>query len=136
MVSLSCKAPEGCVVTYAYLVGTAPNHRQLIERYSMLVVPDEVHHLAEKRAWGRAALTMIGGDPPVATVLNTTGTLFRSTGKERIPTVDYEQVSPGLNCLLPPPPRRAHRAPANRSDAACRCWCLACTPRSATSGRR
>jgi superfamily II DNA or RNA helicase len=82
----------GCIVTYSNLVGAARNHRVLMEAASTLVVFDEVHHLADQRSWGRAAVTMTGGAEPVATVLNTTGTLFRSTGREQIPTVDYDEI--------------------------------------------
>lgn len=85
----------GAVVTYNNLVGAARNHRQLIDRQPTLVVFDEVHHLAEQRAWGRAARTMTVGEDGelVAAILNTTGTLFRSTRRERIPTVEYRPVT-------------------------------------------
>jgi superfamily II DNA or RNA helicase len=84
----------GCVVTYANLATAAANHRREVERRPTLVVFDEVHHLADQRSWGRAAMT-VTGDTPVL-VLNTTGTLFRSTGRERIPTVTYNEVDEGL----------------------------------------
>lgn len=83
----------GCVVTYANMASAASAHRSEIDRASTLVVFDEVHHLAENKAWGRSAEILTGGEAQAATILNTTGTLFRSTGNERIPTVAYRKVS-------------------------------------------
>jgi hypothetical protein len=60
-----------------------------------LVVLDEVHHVGEPghTAWGRAVATMVGdvsaGTVHAAAVLNMTGTLFRSSDKQRISTVRY-----------------------------------------------
>lgn len=86
----------GLVVTYHSLPNTAVHHQAEAQRRLTLVILDEVHHVGEKRAWGKAVRTMIGdvadGDVHVAGLLNMTGTLFRSTGQLRISTVRYSRV--------------------------------------------
>lgn len=87
----------GAVVTYQSLPSTAPGHRTRLDRAPTLVVLDEVHHVGEQKAWGRAVRIMVGDAAedaiyPVA-VLNMTGTLFRSSGQKRISTVRYRQLS-------------------------------------------
>jgi superfamily II DNA or RNA helicase len=83
----------GSIVTYHSLPNTALNHRDSIERVPTLVVLDEVHHIGDKAAWGRAVAKMLGdvqkGELAAAGVLNMTGTLFRSSGSKRISTVRY-----------------------------------------------
>ena len=50
----------GAVVCYASLPGTAAGHVVRMNRMPTLVVWDEVHHLADKKTWGKAALAMVG----------------------------------------------------------------------------
>jgi superfamily II DNA or RNA helicase len=88
----------GAVVCYASLrTQTARCHATRMDQRPTLVVWDEVHHLAEKAAWGNAAQIMVGkaGDGQVehaAAVLNITGTLFRSNSSQQIATVPYQKV--------------------------------------------
>lgn len=97
---IELEGTAGAVVCYASLrEQTARAHAVRMDRLSTLVVWDEVHHLAEKAAWGRAARLMVGSpgadDGSVehaAAVLNVTGTLFRSSESQRIATVQYRRV--------------------------------------------
>jgi superfamily II DNA or RNA helicase len=86
----------GAIVTYQSLPAAAHSHLQRIEDVPTMVVLDEVHHVGEQKAWGRAVQTMIGdvakGTVDPIGVLNITGTLFRSTGAQRISTVRYDPV--------------------------------------------
>jgi superfamily II DNA or RNA helicase len=88
----------GAVVCYASLrTQTARCHAVRMDQRPTLVVWDEVHHLAEKKAWGDAARAMVGeaGKDQVehaVAVLNITGTLFRSNKTQRIATVPYRTV--------------------------------------------
>jgi superfamily II DNA or RNA helicase len=87
----------GCVVCYQSLPGTARNHAIRMDQIPTLWVWDEVHHLAEKASWGRAARQAVGdvgngGIEHAAAVLNCTGTLFRSKKTQRIATVRYREV--------------------------------------------
>jgi hypothetical protein len=67
---------------------------------STLLVLDEVHHVGEKKAWGQAVSRIVGsieteeGVHP-AGVLNMTGTLFRSSGAQKIGTVHYDRIVDG-----------------------------------------
>ncbi|WP_263254231.1 DEAD/DEAH box helicase [Saccharopolyspora rosea] len=94
--ALERKNTVGLVVTYHSLPGAAEMHATRLEQERTLVVLDEVHHVAERLAWGRAVECMVGdvtGDEVRATaVLNMTGTLFRSSNKLRISTVRYDRV--------------------------------------------
>lgn len=89
----------GAAVCYASLrQQTARAHATRMDRIPTLVAWDEVHHLADKAAWGDAARLMVGlpGQGRVehaAAVLNITGTLFRSSARQRIATVEYRNVS-------------------------------------------
>lgn len=87
----------GAIVTYQSLDGAAGAHAVQVARNSTLVVLDEVHHVGESAAWARAVERMVGdvsaGGRPTATVLNMTGTLFRSRNTQRISTVRYDQVT-------------------------------------------
>jgi superfamily II DNA or RNA helicase len=88
----------GAVVCYASTPNTADDHAIRMDQIPTLVVWDEVHHLAEKASWGRAARTMVGdvangGIEHAAAVLNSTGTLFRSSKTQRIATVRYQPVA-------------------------------------------
>jgi superfamily II DNA or RNA helicase len=84
----------GAVVTYQSLPNAAPGHVTRQQAQPTLVVLDEVHHVADNKAWGHAAKAMVGqlGEIRCAGVLNLTGTLFRSKGTDRISTVGYEHV--------------------------------------------
>jgi superfamily II DNA or RNA helicase len=90
---------EGCVITYQRLAqpGTARAHALRIGKHPTVVIFDEVHHLADKQAWGNAAAIIAGdvtnGTIHAAAVLNMTGTLFRSSRTKRISTVKYDRVS-------------------------------------------
>jgi hypothetical protein len=64
---------------------------------STLLVLDEVHHVAERKAWGRAVSRIVGSPETeeglhAAGVLNMTGTLFRSSGAHKISTVRYQRI--------------------------------------------
>ena len=90
----------GPIITYAGMAKAVRWHRAAISDISTFVVFDEVHHLNDKASWGAAAikLTANSDGEQTATILNTTGTLFRtppspgSTAKERIPTVRYREA--------------------------------------------
>lgn len=86
----------GLVVTYQSLARAAKGHEARMNAAPTLVVLDEVHHVADKRGWGDAVVRTIGdvtaGSVHASGVLNMTGTLFRSTGDNRIGTVRYERV--------------------------------------------
>lgn len=91
---------RGAVVTYQSLPRAAGAHATRLDQVSTLVIFDEVHHLADgdDMAWGRAATTMVGditqgGIAHARCVLNMTGTLFRSTGRKRISTVEYDTIA-------------------------------------------
>lgn len=85
----------GTIVTYQSLPGSAPAQYVRLCRLRTLVVLDEVHHVADQASWGDAVRRMIGEvtdlDHP-ASVLNMTGTLFRSKRQSRISTVGYDRV--------------------------------------------
>lgn len=85
----------GLVVSYQSLPNTAALHRRELEERATLVVLDEVHHIGDQRAWGKAIANIVGdvdgGTIHAAGVLNMTGTLFRSSGKDRISTVRYRR---------------------------------------------
>lgn len=84
----------GCVITYATMRNAAASQRVQIDNYSTLVVFDEVHHLGEDMPWGQEAEVMVGTlSGLAATVLNMTGTLFRSEKNKRIPMVRYRDVN-------------------------------------------
>lgn len=86
----------GLSVTYHGLPTTAKAHRGRLDRVRTLVVLDEVHHLGTEGSWGDAVRTIVGdvtgGQVHAAGVLNTTGTLFRSSKRQRISTVRYVEV--------------------------------------------
>lgn len=90
----------GLVVCYQSLSEAAAEaHALRMTHEATMVVFDEVHHLAEQEhsAWGRYVAGMVGevsSGPPenAATVLNMTGTLFRSAASQRIATVRYRKL--------------------------------------------
>ena len=91
----------GAVVCYQSLPGTAASHVVRMGKIPTLVVWDEVHHLAEHASWGTAARVMVGdaeqdGIEHARAVLNITGTLFRSSKRQRIATVGYRAVEDGM----------------------------------------
>lgn len=86
----------GTVITYQSLPNSAAAQRTHLDQHPTLVVLDEVHHVGEQAAWGKAVRQMVGDAAadevhPIA-VLNMTGTLFRSSNKRRISTVRYQQT--------------------------------------------
>jgi superfamily II DNA or RNA helicase len=87
----------GAVVTYQSLPNTAGAHAVRLGQYPTLLVLDEVHHVGEKAAWSRAVQRMVGdingGTVHAAGVLNMTGTLFRSSKRQRISTVRYDRIA-------------------------------------------
>lgn len=90
----------GAVVCYQSLSDrSAEAHATRIDQVPTLVTFDEVHHIAESAAWGKATQRMVGdvagGTVRAAGVLNETGTLFRSNKAQRISTVRYERVMTG-----------------------------------------
>lgn len=86
----------GAAITYQSLPNAASAQRVRLQQVRTLVVLDEVHHVGEQAAWGRAVRTMVGdvadGEVHPLAVLNMTGTLFRSSDKRRISTVRYDTV--------------------------------------------
>lgn len=87
----------GTVVTYQGLANSTDGQIQQMRSASTLLVLDEVHHVGDQRAWGQAVSRIVGSattDDGVypAGVLNMTGTLFRSSGSQKIGTVRYERV--------------------------------------------
>ena len=89
----------GCVITYHSLANATAGLIQRMQEPTLLVL-DEVHHVGDKAAWGKAVLAIAGDTSApetqhAAAVLNMTGTLFRSTGAQRIGSVRYETVEIG-----------------------------------------
>lgn len=87
----------GTVVTYQGLASSAAGQIQQMQSASTLLVLDEVHHVGDQKAWGQAVSRIVGSattDDGVhpAGVLNMTGTLFRSSGSQKIGTVRYDRV--------------------------------------------
>ena len=87
----------GTVVTYQGLTGSAAGQIQQMRSASTLLVLDEVHHVGDQKAWGTAVTSIVGSAETddgmhAAGVLNMTGTLFRSSGNQKISTVRYERV--------------------------------------------
>lgn len=87
----------GAVVSYQGLPNAVAGHIQRMTGAPTLVVLDEVHHVGEHRAWGDAVRAVVGSTAEKAVVhpagvLNMTGTLFRSSGSQRISTVRYDQI--------------------------------------------
>jgi superfamily II DNA or RNA helicase len=95
---LEMQQTVGSVVTYQGLAGSAAGQIQRMRDAATLFVLDEVHHVADQKAWGEAVRRIVGsasspeGVHP-AGVLNMTGTLFRSSGTAQIATVSYEQIT-------------------------------------------
>jgi superfamily II DNA or RNA helicase len=82
-------AYHGAVVTYAQLSGLAGTIRQWARNgWSVLLVPDEVHHCSEDAAWGESIAAV--GDV-ASRVLALSGTPFRSDGNP-IPFVEYDEL--------------------------------------------
>lgn len=90
--------------TYQGLLSTKVRERHFdaIRSVPTLVILDEVHHLGQPvnddtggAAWARAIRDLVGDIQTrlnVAGVLNLSGTLFRTSPKERISTVQYNEV--------------------------------------------
>lgn len=78
----------GSVVTYQKL---NENVVQVLDRRAArtdtLYVFDEVHHVADRGAWGKQVERLVGTfESPRRAALNLTGTLFRSAGREELTT--------------------------------------------------
>jgi superfamily II DNA or RNA helicase len=89
----------GTVVTYHGLANSAAGQVAQMGEPTLLVL-DEVHHVGDQKAWGLAVSRIVGSvDTDVgvhpAGVLNMTGTLFRSSGNQRIGTVRYDEIVEG-----------------------------------------
>jgi hypothetical protein len=95
---------DGVCITYQGLLpdDARRRHWDTVKTALTLVFLDEVHHLglpvadeANAAAWSRAIRNVVGDlrtDLNVAGVLNLSGTLFRTSPKERISTVCYAEV--------------------------------------------
>lgn len=89
----------GAVTTYQSLGTATASHIARMGVPTMLVL-DEVHHVGDQRAWGNAVRSIVGESAVPesvhpAAVLNMTGTLFRSSGEQRIGSVRYDRVIEG-----------------------------------------
>lgn len=87
----------GTVVTYQGLASSARGQIQQMQSASTLLVLDEVHHVGDQKAWGAAVSRIVGAEGVdngvhPAGVLNMTGTLFRSSGSQKIGTVRYDRI--------------------------------------------
>lgn len=87
----------GTVVTYQGLANSANGQIQQMQQASTLLVLDEVHHVGDQKAWGAAVSRIVGAESTdegvhPAGVLNMTGTLFRSSGTQKIGTVRYDRI--------------------------------------------
>jgi superfamily II DNA or RNA helicase len=78
---------RGCVVSYQQ-VERFPSIHALACRRPTLVIFDEIHHVAEGRAWGNALEHAFA---PAHRVLAMTGTLWRREPGEAIPFLDYDE---------------------------------------------
>jgi|GEM_PF-7045760 len=89
---------SGTVITYQGLSASAAGQIERMDESATLFVLDEVHHVGDQKAWGQAVQRIVGGDDQAgdfhpAGVLNMTGTLFRSSGANRIATVNYDTIT-------------------------------------------
>jgi superfamily II DNA or RNA helicase len=101
---LELEKTDGICMTYQALLMPRVQelHRRAMARTPTLVVLDEVHHLGEPvqkdedpRAWASAVREVVGDlevGLNVAGVMNLSGTLFRTSPRERISTVQYTDV--------------------------------------------
>lgn len=82
------KGYHGWVLTYQQLASRvwASRTRGLISRHPTLVIPDEIHHAGESKAWGDGLEHAFNG---AEFRLCLTGTPWRRSPKERIPFVQY-----------------------------------------------
>src|SRR5439155_27124673 len=95
---------DGICTTYQGLASTKVRERHFgaVRDVPTLVILDEVHHLGQQvnddtggAAWAKAIRELVGDIQSrlnVAGVLNLSGTLFRTSPKERISTVQYNEV--------------------------------------------
>lgn len=77
---------EGAVITYQALA-SRPEYQRALCRKRTLVIFDEIHHLGDRREWGRGAIEAFGDT--AAVVLGLSGTPYRTDNCE-IPFVQYE----------------------------------------------
>jgi superfamily II DNA or RNA helicase len=99
---LELRQMDGLCTTYqAFLTADVrERHRHALQSVSTLVILDEVHHLGQRvhdmrgGAWASALREVVGDERTglQARVLNLSGTLFRTSPKERISTVRYQDV--------------------------------------------
>lgn len=78
-------AVQGWAITYSSLAANPTYHRILNSRTRTLVILDEVHHLGDEGAWGKAAEEALG---VCVRRLSLSGTPFRSD-KSKIPFTTY-----------------------------------------------
>jgi superfamily II DNA or RNA helicase len=76
---------QGWAITYSSLAANPTYHRVLNSRKRVLVILDEVHHLGDEGAWGKAAEQALS---VCARRLSLSGTPFRSD-KAKIPFATY-----------------------------------------------
>lgn len=76
---------QGWVVTYQSLYSDRGTHRILNSRRPTMAVLDEIHHLGDEAAWGKAALEALG---PCVRRLGLSGTPFRP--RDPIPFVEFD----------------------------------------------
>lgn len=81
---------QGYATTYQSVFERASDHARLCARKRGIVIFDEVHHLGDESAWGKAAVAAFGS---MRNVLCLTGTPYRPDNST-IPFVTYES-SPG-----------------------------------------
>jgi superfamily II DNA or RNA helicase len=79
------KPVQGWVITYSSLANNPAYHRVLNSRRRTLVILDEVHHLGDEGAWGKAAEESLS---VCARRLSLSGTPFRSDSA-KIPFLTY-----------------------------------------------
>lgn len=84
---------DGYVCTYAQVALAANRHRRRCEQLKTLVILDEVHHAGDGLSWGEAILEAFN---PASRRLVLTGTPFRTSSKEKISFVRYEDDGNGV----------------------------------------
>jgi superfamily II DNA or RNA helicase len=82
---------DGCAVTYATLSKehAVRAHIDLANEQRTLFIFDEVHHCADKGAWGKSVQRIVE-KAPRSLFMNLSGTMFRSKSNELIATAEYE----------------------------------------------
>jgi len=124
---------DGLCNTYQALLSSEvrERHRHAIQKEPTLVVLDEVHHLGQHvqdamngGEWANAIREVVGDEQTGlnARVLNLSGTLFRTSPKERISTVRYRDVAGEHGSLV------LKRLPTTRFSPSDWCAKASCAP--------